>query len=407
MGMLAAAGCGGLAAGQAVGAEDDRTGRGLAILGRVAGGDPLRALRTVEALVPDLARLTVEFAYGDVVARPGLGLVDREFVTVAMLMALGSATPQMHFHMAGFLNVGGSPEDLVELPLLAVPVLGFPASIAAIAGMRRLFAERGVSVQAPRNPEGDRMARGRAAADALKSGAAESHPVLARWRMAVQYGEVLSRGVLAPRRKILAMIAMLAAVGGRGEALREELAGALRFGVALPELLEVLIQVAVYAGFPAALNGVSALVAAQGAAPVRNGAVPAAEGDRRAERLSRGLDVLARTSAAAGEAVVRGFDDTAPDIGRLIVEHSYGEVFSRPGIDARTRELCALSALAAIGSDATLTPLKVHARAALNAGAKGDEIDEVLLNLAPYVGFPPVGKALAAVGDIVAERRTP
>src|SRR5205814_3874921 len=72
--------------------------------------------------------------------------------------------------------------------------------------------------------------------------------------------------------------------------------------------------------------------------------------ESRSDRLARGNALLAKSSAASGDAVVRSFDDIAPDLGRMILEHSYGEVFSRDGIDLKTRELSACAALAAIGS---------------------------------------------------------
>jgi 4-carboxymuconolactone decarboxylase len=111
------------------------------------------------------------------------------------------------------------------------------------------------------------------------------------------------------------------------------------------------------------------------------------------------LATLAKTSAQAGEAVVNSFNDLAPDIGRAIVEHSYGDIFSRAGIDAKTRELAACSALAAVGSKATETPLRVHVNAALTAGATQAEIVETLLNVLPYRGYPAVEESMRVVGE--------
>lgn len=401
---LAAAGCAAPVA--PAGADGrDRYAHGLAVLTQVAGADALRGLRAVEGLAPDLVRLTVEFAYGDVVGRPGLSLAERELCTVASLMALGSARPQLHFHMAGFLNVGGAPDQLIELAVLAAPVLGFPAAIDAVGGMRKLFADRAITARVPATAEEDRLKRGARAAEALGDELLSPHPDLARWQTAFQFGEVMGRNGLPPRLMALAVTAMLAA-GGRAEALRVQLRSAVRQGVATQDVVELLMQVAVYAGFPAALNGLGALSATLAEGVTAPQPLPqTVEGESRARRMERGLATLARSSAASGEAVVRGFDDLAPDLGRLIIEHSYGEVFSRPGIDPKTRELCAVSALAAVGSTATETPLKVHIRAAANVGATRAEIEEVLLNLESYVGFAPVAKALAAVADEMEVRR--
>jgi 4-carboxymuconolactone decarboxylase len=164
------------------------------------------------------------------------------------------------------------------------------------------------------------------------------------------------------------------------------------------------MQLAVYAGFPSALNAfaiANAVFAAKDQRPVAAGtageAVSASE-DRQT-RSERGLATLGKTSAQAGEAVVNSFNDLAPDIGRAIVEHSYGDIFSRPGLDAKTRELAACSALAAVGSKSMETPLRVHVNAALTAGATQAEIVETLLNVLPYRGYPAVEESMRVVGE--------
>ena len=51
-----------------------------------------------------------------------------------------------------------------------------------------------------------------------------------------------------------------------------------------------------------------------------------------------------------GEAVVSGFADLPPDLGRYIVEFGFGDVYSRPGVDLRTRELAVVAALTVMGN---------------------------------------------------------
>jgi len=83
----------------------------------------------------------------------------------------------------------------------------------------------------------------------------------------------------------------------------------------------------------------------------------------------------------------------------MIVEHSYGEIFSRKGIDPKTRELSACAALAAVCSATTETPLRVHINAALNVGASEKEIIETLVNLAPYYGYPATQQAIRIAAE--------
>jgi 4-carboxymuconolactone decarboxylase len=93
-----------------------------------------------EAVVDSLGNLgrhTVEYAFGDVYARPGLSLRDRELATVAMLAAMGGCEPQLDVHLHAARNVGLSIEELREVLIQVAPYAGFPAAINA---MRRLQA---------------------------------------------------------------------------------------------------------------------------------------------------------------------------------------------------------------------------------------------------------------------------
>jgi 4-carboxymuconolactone decarboxylase len=112
------------------------------------------------------------------------------------------------------------------------------------------------------------------------------------------------------------------------------------------------------------------------------------QSENRSVRRKRGLAALAATSSTSGEAVVRSFDDIAPEIGGMILEHSYGDIFHRPGLDPKTRKLTACAALAARGLVSTESPLRVHINAALTTDASEAEVVETLLNMLPYSGYP-------------------
>ncbi|OIQ87976.1 carboxymuconolactone decarboxylase family protein [mine drainage metagenome] len=86
-------------------------------------------------------------------------------------------------------------------------------------------------------------------------------PDLARYIIEFGFGDVYSRGVLTLKEREIATVAALAALGNAQPQLKVHLHGALNVGCTREELVEVLIQMAVYAGFPAALNGIFALQA--------------------------------------------------------------------------------------------------------------------------------------------------
>ena len=393
----------------------ERFDLGAAVLRRIGGRDFDGPVKRLAEISPDMARFTVEYPYGDVLSRPGLDLRLRQVCTVSTLIAQGSAQPQLKFHMEGLLNVGGRPQELIEILFLSTAILGFPAAIDAIGIVRRIFAERALPFTPVPARDDDGMDRYRRGSDAFRdlmqadpsdhlAPLADVSPELAQWSIEFAFGDILTREGLEAKAKQLAIVSMLAAVGNRTDALRFHLQGALSCGATSTEIVESLIQISVYAGFPAALNAFATArdVLEKPPGPLDRPA-PDASGmplsESRTLRRERGLATLAETSSAAGDAVVRSFDDISPEIGHMIVEHSYGDIFHRAGIDPKTRELTACAALAARGAKATETPLRVHINAALTAGASRTEVVETLLNLLPYSGYPAVQEAISIAGQ--------
>jgi 4-carboxymuconolactone decarboxylase len=397
--------------------QDNRYSRGLEILRQIGGENFDGPINSLAETSSDLSRFTVEYPYGDVLSRPGLDLPLRQLCTISMLLADGSAQPQLKFHMAGFLNAGGEPKALIELMFISVALLGFPPTVNAIGLIRAVFAERKLAFEPIEPSAGDGSTRrqtGLETLDRLSGGDVQAYfdgfaagsPDLARLSIEFAFGEMLARDGLDQKAKLFAIISMLAAGGNRAAALRLHLAGALAHGVTREEIIEVLIQLSVYRGFPAALNAfaVAKDIFAAGSPTIRADVPPPAEVESRADRLERGRATLAKTSGSSGDAVVRSFDDVAPDLGRMIVEHSYGEVFSRSGIDMKSRELSACAALAAVGSATTEIPLRVHINAALNVGATREEILETLVNLIAYSGYPATQQAVRIAAEEFSKR---
>src|SRR5690606_6830979 len=119
------------------------------------------------------------------------------------------------------------------------------------------------------------------------------------------------------------------------------------------------------------------------------------------ERYRRGWSKLREIDGLGGEKVIESLRDIAPDFARLIIEFPFGDIYSRPGLDLKTRELAVVAALTAMGN---ATPqLKVHIRAALNVGCTGKEIVEVMMQMAVYAGFPAALNGLFAAKDVFSQ----
>ena len=100
-------------------------------------------------------------------------------------------------------------------------------------------------------------------------------------------------------------------------------------------------------------------------------------------------------------AVVRTTEFTA-DFQDFITRYAWGEIWSRPGLDRRTRSCITLTALVALGR---LDELEIHIRAALRNGLTEGEIGEVLLQCAVYCGVPAANSAFAVAQRVLSERR--
>lgn len=91
-------------------------------------------------------------------------------------------------------------------------------------------------------------------------------------------------------------------------------------------------------------------------------------------RYQRGLAKLKEIDGEAGERVVESLAGIAPDFARYLVEFPFGDIYSRPGLDLKSREIAVVAALTALGNAAP--QLKVHVHGALNVGASRTEIIE-------------------------------
>lgn len=246
----------------------ERYVRGVSILKLVGGRDYDAPLAQLEAIAPDLRRFTVEFAYGDVMSRSALDLKTRQIATVAALAAMGNAQPQLRYHIEGALNVGCEPSSVIEAILLSTVYAGFPAALNGTLAAKEVFEQRGVlsdsrSVTASDN---DRYERGLRALQEVSGGSGaevvrsleDVAPDLGRFIIEFSYGDVISRTGLDYRSKELATVALLTALGTAEPQLRVHIKAALNVGASREEIVEVIQQMAVYAGFPAALNGIAA-----------------------------------------------------------------------------------------------------------------------------------------------------
>jgi 4-carboxymuconolactone decarboxylase len=120
------------------------------------------------------------------------------------------------------------------------------------------------------------------------------------------------------------------------------------------------------------------------------------------DRYRRGLDVAERIAAdKLNHFVKSGIAEVAPDFARMVIEFAFGDLYSREGLDLKSRELIAIAALATSG---TAGPqLRVHVESAASVGITKTEIVETLMQVALYAGFPAALNALADCHDLLTD----
>lgn len=120
------------------------------------------------------------------------------------------------------------------------------------------------------------------------------------------------------------------------------------------------------------------------------------------DRFERGQRALAAIDGEAGQAVIDSLADIAPDFARYVIEFPFGDIYSRPGLDLRSREIATIAALTALGN--ARPQLKVHIHAGLNVGLSQDEVVETIMQMAVYAGFPAALNGLMAAKEVFGER---
>ena len=117
-------------------------------------------------------------------------------------------------------------------------------------------------------------------------------------------------------------------------------------------------------------------------------------------RYERGLARLQEIDGEGGVNVVKSLADIAPDFARLLIEFPFGDIYSRPGLDLRSREIAVVAALTAMGNAAP--QLKVHIQGALNVGVTRTEVIEIIMQMAVYAGFPAALNGISAAREVFA-----
>jgi 4-carboxymuconolactone decarboxylase len=120
----------------------ERYRRGIDIAEQLAAGKVAHFVESgVAEVAPDFARMTIEFAFGDLYARPALDLKSRELIAIAVLAASGKAGPQLRIHVQSAESCGITRAEIVETLMQITLYAGFPAALNALADCHDLLTD--------------------------------------------------------------------------------------------------------------------------------------------------------------------------------------------------------------------------------------------------------------------------
>ncbi|MER7765816.1 carboxymuconolactone decarboxylase family protein [Kitasatospora sp. NPDC096140] len=126
------------------GTRRERFAHGMEVLDRIDGEVGRRVVESLDDINPELGHQVVAWGFGEIYSRPQLAPRDRQLVTLGMLTALGGCEPQLEVHVNASLNVGLTPEQIVEALLHSAAYCGFPKALNATFVAKKVFAERGL-----------------------------------------------------------------------------------------------------------------------------------------------------------------------------------------------------------------------------------------------------------------------
>jgi 4-carboxymuconolactone decarboxylase len=242
---------------------DERFQKGLEVRERLAGGQGKSLRGSVPIayeLAPDMYRISTESLYGSIWSRPGLDLKYRVMATLTAA-AIQLSAPQVRAQVRNALNVGITPEELIEICMMITFYGGIPAAYSALAVTREVFEERGIDVTLPATfdpsvaPE-TLYERGIAKHKELMPDVFGYHPTeptqvehdLDVLMQEYLWGAIWTRPGLDMKSRIVCSLAARVVKGQYDLSVRRMIEGALRYGFSQTEIMEVGMQLAFYIG---------------------------------------------------------------------------------------------------------------------------------------------------------------
>jgi len=120
------------------------------------------------------------------------------------------------------------------------------------------------------------------------------------------------------------------------------------------------------------------------------------------QRLERGIKKINELLPGADQGILTGLGKTAPDLANYVLEFIFGDLYSRPGFDLKTKQMLTITILATLGN--AKPQLAYHINCGLNVGIARQEIIDIMTHVAGYAGFPAALNGVATAKEVFASR---
>jgi 4-carboxymuconolactone decarboxylase len=118
----------------------------------------------------------------------------------------------------------------------------------------------------------------------------------------------------------------------------------------------------------------------------------------KSESYEKGWKKFVEIHGPVAKATRDSLKDVSPELSRFVTEVAFGEIYSRPELDLKTRQMLTIASLVTLGN--APLQLKSHIKGAMNVGCSQQEIVEVILQMAIYAGFPAAMNAMYAAKEV-------
>ncbi len=409
--------------------NSEKLEKGRRMLRQLLGGEvKSEVFSAMEEVFPAFWEMTQEWLFGEIWSGPCLSLRERLIATIAALQAL-VCVDELKAYMRYAHNTGMSVDEILEIIKHVMNYSGWPSGVNGLVALTEVFpTNRRTEVNRidpekfKRGQNAQRDFWGSTLHERSETSRGEFHKIVREVygdhhnKMITEhlFGDVWYRPGLAQQEKTVLLITVSSTVVFDYDAvlrsragLVNNLEGALHQGISREEILEIIMEIAHYSGWPAAYN---ALLVAKDVFASTNVGKGKMAGDTQkdgkkktlsdTEKYEKGKKIL-QQQLQGGKGANDFTEELFPDFWKMTMEHLFGEVWSRPGLSLRKRIIISLAANMTLKFN---FGLEESMRWALHNGFSREEILDAIIEVAHLRGWPAGINAILVAKAVFASR---